>query len=221
MRERERERERNGKTTPAAFSRSACWDFFFFFQVFSSSVYWLGEDCCLCLPDSCMLHVPVELSHTYTHTQTHTHFDTLETSPLCSGVCISGSISPPSALTQLSLCDPSPHEFAITRLFFFTPYCLLIRPLRSQVAFAPRAAWQTSFLPGCRTDIWQRSNCSRTRKVTVGTGPPKPVSHETHKCGGFVQSNPVKSTPATFQGWGRWYCYPLDQNKRLVRILMH
>lgn len=26
---------------------------------------------CFCLPDSCMLHVPVELSHTHTHTPAH------------------------------------------------------------------------------------------------------------------------------------------------------
>ena len=120
--------------------------FCFFFQVFSSSVYWLGEGCCLCLPDSCMLHVPVELSHIHIHTHTHTHTHTLETSPLCSGVCISGSISLPFR-SHTALLMWSESTWIYYPLPVFTPYCLLIRPLRSQVAFVPRADWQTSFLP--------------------------------------------------------------------------
>lgn len=79
-RQRERGMEKQLQQPSAAQPAGISFFFSFFFKnisfFFSSSVCALTEDCWLCLPDSCMLHVPVELSHT------------LQMSPLRSGICI-------------------------------------------------------------------------------------------------------------------------------------
>lgn len=137
LKDRERGMEKQLQQPSAAQPAGISFFFIFFINIsffFSSSVCVLTEDCWLCLADCCMLHVPVELSHT------------LRASPRCSAVCIRWTLADRFSLPPSHKPPSVIHIYMNTLLSscFYAYYFLSCGPNRSASSISAEGGKKTT-----------------------------------------------------------------------------